>query len=1134
MNNKNYTVYHLHDDTSNCNSGYMDSCTKFNEYIDLAVKQGMKAIAFSNHGGIYDWVKKKQYCDKKKIKYIHGVELYLTVNLGDNHRGYHIGLYARNWEGVKELNTLVSLSTLKGKKSDNSDRHFYYNPRISFDELMSTTDNIVITTACLGSALWGLSKDISKTDPDQYKYNIKKRDELLKWMSMNKHRCFLEIQYHKAESQIAFNKMLYEWSLKYDIPLIAGSDTHSSTPYKAECRKILQKSKDSWYGEEDSFDLTWKTYDEFVEMFEKQDALPSEVYLKAIENTNKFADMFEEYELDKSYKYSHLYGKDAKKKWRQLILKKFKEKINRGAIDKNRIEEYKERIYEEYDAMADSDMESFMMFMSELQTWCRENNIPSSPCRGSVGGSLVAYVTDITDLDPLVWGTVFSRFHNPKRVSLPDIDSDYAPEDREKVYGFIINRLGLDKVAYILTTNTVQDRGSIDVLAKGLDYKDLKQVEKIKDAFDSIFDKYKRIIQEEVNLEELEGAESKSPNFGDHELYMKVIRNKKAKNDIEDLRLQWDKLRAENKDLFYYFDGLKGTIIAKGNHPAGIIGSPITLYDNLGVFYKDGDENFPVSFCSMKAVDSLNYVKYDILGLKTIGILKDIYEYLEEDWKYSYQINWNDENVWNEMIQCNAGIFQFEKENSHDLLRDFKPKRINDMSLVNAALRPSGKSYRDRLIRKEFNKTPSELIDNLLKANYGYLVFQEDTIKFLTDVCGFDGADADLVRRGISKKDYDLLNEMLPKVLDGYCNNSPKPRDLAEEEAKEFIQIMEDSAEYQFGLNHSTGYSMNGYLMSYHRYYHPLEFTTAYFNRAENDEDIVYGMKLLEYKGFTLNNPKFRYSKGKYYFDRNTNVIYKGVGSLKGLSLKDGDLLYSLKDNEYNDFIDLYKDIKDKCGIAKDKMERLIKIGFFSEFGKSERLLKLMELYNDISDIKTLKKDSDKFEKYGITKDMARKYSLKETPKTFTGIDTVSMVKELSEIIEDKDLPIKELLKAEQSAYGYMTIKEERLKNYFYITNIDVYKNKKSITYYLDAYDIGEGKACRLKIEDYDGFAMNPIVEDCVLQVNSSKLKPKKFKANELDSSGNIIIDNNGKPKIKWKNSKNQYWKVVEEWLVIG
>lgn len=419
----NYTVFHLHDDTSNCN-GYMDSCTKFDEYIKLAKKNNMKAIAFSNHGGIYDWVKKKQACDKNGIKYIHGVELYLCVNPEDNSRGFHIGLYAKNWDGVMELNTLMSLSTSKGVNSDNTDRHFYYNPRISFKELMNTSDNIIVTTACLAGALWRLSnKEVlnQENGEELYKYNIEKRTELLKWLSKNKHRCFLEVQYHiNSKHQIEYNKMLYEWSKEYNIPLIAGTDTHSSTKYKAACRKILQKAKDNFYGEEDEFDLVWKTYKELVECFEKQNALPKEVYLEAIQNTNVLADMVEDFELDRAYKYSHLYGDNAAKEWKIVILKKLKEKVKIGAIDKNRIKEYKDKIYQEYNDMVASGMESFMMFMSELQTWCRENNIPSSPCRGSVGGSLIAYITDIIDVDPLVWGTVFSRFCNPKRVSLPD------------------------------------------------------------------------------------------------------------------------------------------------------------------------------------------------------------------------------------------------------------------------------------------------------------------------------------------------------------------------------------------------------------------------------------------------------------------------------------------------------------------------------------------------------------------------------------------------------------------------------------------------------------------------------------------------------------------------------------------
>lgn len=426
--NKNYTVYHLHDDTSNCN-GYADSCSNFNEYIKLAKQCNMKSIAFSNHGGIYDWIKKKQYCDKSKIKYIHGVELYLCVNLQDNFRGWHIGLYSKNLDGVRELNTLMSQATSKGVKEDKSDRHMYYVPRISFDELMNTSDNIIITTACLASPLWKLSKESVKYDVNNnetaeglelYNYNINKRDELLTWLSKNNHRCFLEIQYHNCDNQKKFNMMLYEWSKQYKIPLIAGTDTHSSSKYKAECRKILQKSKDSYYGEEDEFDLTWKTYDELVKCFEKQGSLPLDVILEAIDNTNVLSDMVEDFSLEKTFKYPDLYGSDAKKIWLKKIMDMFKYKIKHKHLVMDKIDEYKAKIKEEFEVMSGLGMESFMLFMSELMDWARGNDIHSSPCRGSVGGSVIAFITNIIDVDPIKWNTVFSRFCNIDRISLGD------------------------------------------------------------------------------------------------------------------------------------------------------------------------------------------------------------------------------------------------------------------------------------------------------------------------------------------------------------------------------------------------------------------------------------------------------------------------------------------------------------------------------------------------------------------------------------------------------------------------------------------------------------------------------------------------------------------------------------------
>lgn len=831
-----YTVYHLHSDYSNIN-GYADSCTKYKDYIKLAKNQGMTTIAFSEHGTIADWILKKQECDKAGIKYIHGVELYLCTKLEEDDRGGHIGLYAKNLKGVYELNKLISISSSKGKLEDKSDRHLYYNPRISLGEIMNTSDNIIVTSACLASPL-------NKWDTDEKRESFQ---TLIKWMVKNKHRCFLEIQYHNCESQILYNQKMYFYSKKTGIPLIAGTDTHSSNKYKSECRKILQIYKNSFYGEEDEFDLIWKTYDELVNAFEKQNAIPKEAYMQAIENTNALADMVEDFQLDKAFKYPTLYGDNVREQWKQLIYDNYNEKVQNRKLklpskikkeceeyfkvntvppkdksereiyetyqnnyewakkttDTEMINQYKAKIIEEFKVMCKLGMESFMMFMSELISWAKNNDIPCGTGRGSVCGSMIAFITNITDVDPLVWNTVFSRFCNEDRISLGDIDVDFAGEDRENVYQYIINRFTPEKTAYIAAFSTLKDRGCIDVLAGGLGYKDLDKVMVIKNKFDEYFSEYTKIIQEEVNTEELlenGEIESGSISFDNHQVYLMHIANENNKKRLNNIKKSYDDLISENQDLFYYLDGLKGTIVAKGTHPSGIIGSPITLADNIGLFYKDGDANMPVSTCAMKAVDSLNYVKFDILGLKTVGIIKDACKYASIPYPKSYELNWNDSKVWHNMITAQQGVFQFEGDYAFSLLKDFKPNTINHMSMVNAALRPSGKSYRDRMIAGIHNENPSKEIDDLLASNNGYLIFQEDTIKFLTDICDFTGSAADTTRRAIGKKDEELLKQQLPKILEGYCKHSSKDRKTAEKEAKQFIQIVQDSSEYQFGL----------------------------------------------------------------------------------------------------------------------------------------------------------------------------------------------------------------------------------------------------------------------------------------------------------------------------------------------
>lgn len=957
----NYVPYHIHDQLS-----LLDSVTDFKEYVDKAVEYNMKAIACTNHGNVYKWVERLLYCKEKGIKYIHGCEVYLTETLDEKIRdNYHTVLLAKNQEGLKELHTLLDLSTHPS--------HIYYKNRISFDEFLNISDNIIKTSACLASPL-------QKLDEDNPYYD-----------KLAKHYDFFEIQYHNCEEQKEFNRKLYKLSKKYNKPLIVGTDTHSINEYKAECRYIRQLSKNITFSNEDTFDLTFKSYEELVKMFKEQNCLPMDVVLEAIENTNKIADMCEEIKLDTSFKYPIL-SKDDEKTLIDRIEKMYKDKVDRGIIDGNN-EKYKENLKEELRVFKKLNMISFMLFMSEMMEWCEKNNIPTCPCRGSVGGSTLAYIIGITDVDPIRWGTIFSRFANEDRLEIGDIDVDFSPDQRELVYNYIINRFGQEKTAYILSIGTVSDKGTIDDIGRALD-------KKYKD----------KGLESPYSLDQV-----------------KIIKEEYEENP-EETRLKYS-------ELFYYFDGILNSVVSQSVHPAGIVASPVTLTDNYGTFWKDGMKILQID---MEEVHEVSLVKYDILGLKNIGIIKDCCEYANIPYPKSYNIDFNDDNVWEDMVKYPYGIFQFESDYANKLLRQFNPHRINDMNLVNASLRPSGESYRDNLIAGIPNKNPSEIIDNLLKQNNGYLVFQEDTIAFLQDICGLSGSDADNIRRAIGRKQRDRLEKAMPQILEGYCSKSNKPRDVAEKEAQEFLQIIEDSANYQFGKNHATGYSMIGYYCAYLRYYYPLEFTCAYLNNAANNEDFVNGEKLAKLLGIKLQSPKFGYSKAEYFFNKETNTIYKGVGSIKYLNEQKANILYELSQSKkYETFTDVLFDTKE---IDNRCLEILIKLGYFSEFGCISKLFKVFKLYKNKGNKKTMSKTKD-VELYMTYKELAERNATKETAKVLN-MDYHSFIRDVELSLEDVEDDVIELIKNEiEYTGGFNKVAYKQMdKNACFISDLKIFK----------------------------------------------------------------------------------------------
>ena len=413
------------------------------------------------------------------------------------------------------------------------------------------------------------------------------------------------------------------------------------------------------------------------------------------------------------------------------------------------------------------------------------------------------------------------------------------------------------------------------------------------------------------------------------------------------------------------------------------------------------------------------------------------------------------------------------------------------MSLINASIRPSGESYRDRLLAHEPNKNPSELIDELLAGNHGYLVFQEDVIAFLQNICGLSGSEADNVRRAIGRKQMDRLQAALPQILEGYCNKSSKPREEAEKEAKTFLQIIEDSSNYMFGYNHSTGYSMIGYMCGYLRYYYPKEFITAYLNNANNDDDITMGTQLAEAMHIKIHPIRFRHSTAKYSCDE--TGIYKGIESVKFLNDKVADELYELREYTFESFIDLLIKLK-TLSINSRQLDILIKLDFFEEFGEINRLLKQVEFFDKIYGKKQFKKD--KLAELNIPLEIAEKYATKVTEKTLTGVDTNGLLNEMVDnCIKYIPTTLMDHFKYENECLGYVvTVQPMANKRLYYVSDINSTKYLTTIT----LYEIYSGKTRDVKMWTSQ-YNRSPFDLGSVLYIISLEKKNKKESTDEIN-----------------------------------
>ena len=1057
----------------------------------------MKAMAFTEHGSFFGWVNKKRHIESAGMKYIHGAEFYITETINEKIRdNYHCCLYAKNYDGVLELNQLSSISF------NRDDNHFYYVPRITIDELLTTSDNVLVSTACLGGILHNGTDAI--------------KDKFITFLANNKHRCFLEIQHHNDVDgeQGRYNQYLYELSKKIGVPLITGTDTHALNEEHLKGRKTLQKAKNVRFENEDSWDLTFKTYDELILEYQKQNVLPMNVVLDAIENTNRLADMVDEFELDETYKYPHLW-EDSE----ATFAEKIKEGIKRRGVDKYpNYQEYLDRIEHELEAYRHNGAIDFMFLMEDIIDWCVTQDIIVGYGRGSVNGSVIAWLLGITEMDSIKHKLNFERFMNVERVSLSDIDTDFPPSRIDEVKNYIFSKAGLH-CCDIITFNTIALKGAIKDVCRAFHYENIEYTpETVKK---KISEWEKRIEGHDSRDTDVRMPKDIIVDIEKYSIHKEVpYEYVSFANELSNLVDTDEELaRKQYPDIFELVDLVNGTIVSVGSHPCGCVVSPDTVSDKIGTF-TTSTSIYPISQIYMKEIDGLNYVKLDLLRLDTIEIINETCKLAGIERLTPDNMDITDVNVWNSMRDDTTQIFQWEGKTGDDyikkLLSDENIKKFQEvddnvdrmtlLSIGNSAIRPAGASYREDLANGVVRKSGSDAIDEFLKPTFGYLVFQCQIIDFLHQYCGFTMGEADIVRRHFAKKtgtedDIPVIkdggymkdkdgNEKKDHYIKGFIATMREKHGMPKEEAEDaivaFLQVIIDASKYLFSLNHSQPYSYEGYACGWLRYYYTLEFITVSMNINIGKEDKTIALTNFAKKiGIEIRSPKFRHSKSKYFCDKKENCIYKGIGSIKFMNDKVADELYELRNNNYDDFIDLLISLS-KTSINSRQLDILIKLDFFQEFGNPNQLLRYTQLFNDIYSKKQFKKE--KIKEMGLQEVDIRQFAEKESDKMFTKVDTYHLLKYLVAIIEIPQTSIVEKIKYQSELLGYISIKSEQYKGVGFVISVDSKYAPK-----LKVYALANGNTIDCKI-DKRTFNCNKLSAGDLVRIEGTTYKPQQRK----------------------------------------
>ncbi|MBW4043615.1 MAG: DNA polymerase III subunit alpha [Acidobacteria bacterium] len=897
-----FTHLHLHTDYS-----LLDGACDVDKLVSRVSDIGQKSVAITDHGNIYGAVHFFEAAKKKGVKPILGCELYICKE--DDHRApatkdkyNHLLVLAENEEGYRNLVRITSEASLHG---------FYRKPRVSKKYLAEHASGLVGFSGCLAGEV---CENLMAGQYEKARGVAGQYEEIF-----GKGNFFLEIQDQGLELEKKIHADLFRLERELNIPLVATNDSHylcEDDHHSHDVLLCVQTAKSIHDPKRFKFDgdqFYVKTAAEMEKVFSHAPEVVSRTMQFAERcslTLNKVDNPFPEFAVPPGHTIDSYFEQVCREGFRKRLDTAVRHLQGRGLL-RSTIEEYEARLEREIACIKQMKFSGYFLIVWDFIRYAKDHDIPVGPGRGSAAGSLVSYVMEITNIDPLQNALLFERFLNPERISMPDIDIDFCMNRRGEVIEYVTRKYGREQVAQIITFNTMAAKAAIKDVGRALDmpYGDVDRIAKMIPATIG------------VTIEQ-------------------------ALKDSPPLQEAYD-TNPQTRELIDTAKKLEGLVRGAGVHAAGVVIAPRPLTDLVPLSRSKNDEI--VTAYDMKAVEKMGLLKMDFLGLTTLTVIDDCLELIEGNSQQKLDmetIPLDDLKTYEQVFHraLTSGVFQFESGGMRDVLRRYKPTCVEDLTALNALYRPGpiqGGMIDDFIERKwgrrkvEYELPP---LEGILKETLGVIVYQEQVMQIANVLAGYSLGEADLLRRAMGKKDPAEMAKQRDRFVTGAV-----AKEFPKDKVTRIFDLMEQFAGYGFNKSHSAAYALLAYQTAYLKTHYPVEFMAALLtSEISKPENVVKYIKECREMEIAVEPPDVRLSDAD--FTPNGSAIRFGLTAIKNVGRNAIDSILSARKElaEQGKSFSNYWEFCEKVDLRlmnKRVLESLVKAGALDSFGRRAQLV---------------------------------------------------------------------------------------------------------------------------------------------------------------------------------------------------